>query len=802
MMYVFRHLRVTRALFLTSCLLLSAVVHADLGEIFLNVVDARTQRPIDSAEISLVSRDGVTRKAEIKSEGNAVIGSLEPGLYEVTISAPNYRSAKLPSVRVVKKKATAFRVELTLARADIEETLVTASPISVDNLSSVGTSYIDREALRSAAGSGSDVLRALDGLPGLFSSGDFASFTVRGNGPRDNLILVDGIPFDNVVHFEDSFGEQEEIEGGGRFSVFAPNLISGAEFQPGGFGAAYGGKAGSLLKLEVAEGNPLTPSYTTRIDLAGIEVGYDGPSGIDDDTSVLFSARRLNFGRVFETIGEEDIGTPILTDVIFKSTTEFTSGDTLNFLAIYAPEEFTRDVDNVLASDEDDPGNYEDVELIEVERDNSLFAVSWSTFFGNTGEFVSRLYYRNFDESSSNGEALPDLVDIDAPASAVPLREDILLGSREEREIGFISDYSVVNTVGTFTAGLQAKRVDLGFELALDDDWIRYVYDQNDFRPDPEQRFIVLTPEFVDNTFDETTTSYSFYVDQTYDLNRWEFRSGLRFDRDGMTDETLFSPRLSANWQASEKLRFSSTAGIYYQSPRFNDRASDENNTALENEKISQLSVGLTYALKSDLDLLVETYYQNLDNLVVELDGVDQTLLNTGEGTSYGFDMALIKRFDNGWSANMNYSYNRARVRDRNDLPYYDADFSRPHFFGIGGAWEINERWKISGRWKWASGTPRDEFIVYDNVLGDGELLRFSKEIVSTNTDRYKSFNSLNFRADYRRSFGATNIIAFIDVINVFGADNPSSSDFNERTGVDVVEDGSAVPLIGLRLEW
>lgn len=84
--------------------------------------------------------------------------------------------------------------------------------------------------------------------------------------------MVDGFPFANIVHFDDSFSEQEDIEGGGRYSVFAPGLINGATFQPGGWSVAYGGKSGSLLQLDVAEGNIDSASYTARLDLAGIEV--------------------------------------------------------------------------------------------------------------------------------------------------------------------------------------------------------------------------------------------------------------------------------------------------------------------------------------------------------------------------------------------------------------------------------------------------------------------------------------------------------------------------------------------------
>ena len=68
---------------------------------------------------------------------------------------------------------------------------------------------------------------------------------MRGRGPRDNLILIDDVPFDRVVHFDQTLGEEEDIGGGGRYSIFAPNSIASAEFSPGGWSAAYGGRSGS-----------------------------------------------------------------------------------------------------------------------------------------------------------------------------------------------------------------------------------------------------------------------------------------------------------------------------------------------------------------------------------------------------------------------------------------------------------------------------------------------------------------------------------------------------------------------------
>ena len=260
----------------------------------------------------------------------------------------------------------------------------------------------DREEIRRAPGSAGDVLRAIDSLPGVAATGEFASFSVRGRGPRDNLILVDGIPVDKVVHFDQGIGEQDDIEGGGRFSIFAPNLIRDIQFQAGGFPVAFGGKSGSLLRLEVAEGNRVTPSVSGRVEITGWELNYDGPSQLFGNTSVLFSARAQDFGRLFRLIGENDIGDPSVEDVIVKTTTELTPAHRLNVLGILAPERFTRDIDNVLASPD-----FDNRLLAETSQDSGLLGVTWRWLTGEASFLTNTVYYRDSRKLSVQGEAFP-----------------------------------------------------------------------------------------------------------------------------------------------------------------------------------------------------------------------------------------------------------------------------------------------------------------------------------------------------------------------------------------------------------
>ncbi len=222
---------------------------------------------------------------------------------------------------------------------------------------------------------------------------------MRGRGPRDNLILIDGIPFDKVVHFDQTLGEDEDIGGGGRFSIFAPNIIGGASFEQGGWSAAYSGRNGSLLLLDIAAGNPNTPTVSARLDFAGGEITYDGPSYVSGNTSLLLSARYFDFGNVFNLIGQDDIGDPEISDVIFKSVTEVSDSHTVEVLAIYSPEDFVRDAGNVLKSPD-----FEDSDLLRSEQDTLLIGGSWKWLIGRTGQLTNRVFLRDSDKTSTQGE--------------------------------------------------------------------------------------------------------------------------------------------------------------------------------------------------------------------------------------------------------------------------------------------------------------------------------------------------------------------------------------------------------------
>jgi len=773
---------------------------AATGEITIHVSIANKLRVIEGVELHLVSRSGEERTGISDKKGRIHLANMPPGLYELRATKEGFTRVQEPSIRIRPEKTSQLVIEMRESPYTLEEVLVVARAVETGSKASVSATFVDRESLRSAPGSGSDVMRALDGLPGLVSTGEYASFTVRGRSSKDNLILVDGIPFDNVVHFSESFGESQDVESGGRYSIFAPNLIHGADFQAGGWGAAHSGRSGSLLNLQVAEGNPDSSQISTRLDLAGLELTYDGPSRFHNNTSILFSARKLDFGQFFETIGVDDLGSPELTDIIFKSSSQLNQNNKFDFLAIYAPEKFVRTIDNVVALNDD--GEIEDLSLNDIDKLNELYAATWNLSIGDHGELSQKVYYRNTDNRTTLGEAYPDSVPAGTPIGDIPLRENIITLRDKENEMGWRTDYSHNNSLGELSAGIQFTQIDIDYDTTLNDDWINYVYDQSDYRPDTGQKFILLVPETANSHYAQKEQAYGAYIEQLFDVSNWKIRAGLRYDYDGFADENLISPRFGANWDYSPLLSFSATAGIFYQSPHFIDRARDEINNNLENEKLSQISLGFKQYFGNDWHIIGESYYQDRENIVTPPDRVSGQSSNNGVGESYGLDIVVNKQFTESWSANISYSFNDSVINNRDGLGEMDSDFNRPHALSLGAVWEINERWKLSARWKFQSGMPSNAYIVNENVLGDGEPLRFSQEFTSINSERQDNYQTLNFRVDYQRFVGFADLIAFVDVINLLAQDVAIDVEFNERTGEYKAEEGEALPLLGFRLEF
>lgn len=125
-----------------------------------------------------------------------------------------------------------------------------------------------------------DILKSFALLPGVQTGNEGANgISVRGGGPDQNLILLDGAPIFNPYHLL------------GFVSIFDNNAIGGAQVYKNGFPARYGGRLSSVMDIRLKKGN--TKSYHGSLNIGLISAGLflEGPIK-KNKSSFLITARR------------------------------------------------------------------------------------------------------------------------------------------------------------------------------------------------------------------------------------------------------------------------------------------------------------------------------------------------------------------------------------------------------------------------------------------------------------------------------------------------------------------------------
>jgi hypothetical protein len=162
----------------------------------------------------------------------------------------------------------------------------------------------------------------------------------------------------------------------------------------------------------------------------------------------------------------------------------------------------------------------------------------------------------------------------------------------------------------------------------------------------------------------------------------------------------------------------------------------------------------------------------------------------------------LVKRFVDQFYGQINYSYALSERDNRDGQGAYNADFNQPHIFNVLAGYEFNKTWALSAKWRYATGRPKDAFVVHDNVLDDVDNLRYAQEITANNTDRLPAFHAFNIRIDSRRQLGLIALVGFLDIVNLYGHLNVNEDRFLALNGKEDRRGFEMLPAAGLRIEF
>ncbi|HNQ69441.1 MAG TPA: TonB-dependent receptor [Bacteroidales bacterium] len=540
-----------------------------------------------------------------------------------------------------------------------------------------------------------DVLKSLQLMPGVQSGSEGTSgLYVRGGGPDQNLILLDGVPVYNASHLF------------GFFSVFNPDAISSVKLIKGGFPARYGGRLSSVIDIRMKEGNMKEFQGEGSIGNVSSKFTFEGPI-IKDKSSFIISARRTYIDVLAAPIiqainnaagnsGKFRAGY-YFYDANAKLNYKFSDKDRL-YLSFYAGRDkaYTNSEDSYV---------YDDTTNVE----NMKFALLWGNITGAlrwNHVFTKKLF-----------------------ANVTVVYSDYLFDTREQyiQKRGgkvtsdFLFDYisGIENVGGTIDFDYNpAPKHSIKFG-------VNYLY--HTFKPGVSTYQITEGGTQIEQNFGNQNiyaTEFYGYAEDSWDisglikLNFGAHYSGFIVkDRFYKSIQPRASLRILLNEKMSIKAAYShmnqyihlltnSTIGLP------TDLWLPSTDSILpENSK--QAALGFAYNINNNWDITVEGYYKTMDNLIEYKEGASffqlsqnwESKLETGSGYAYGAEILLRKNFGklNGWIGyTLSWSWREfENINFGEPFPY---KYDRRHDISVVAIYELNENIDFGLTWVYGTG--------------------------------------------------------------------------------------------------
>ncbi len=597
------------------------------------------------------------------------------------------------------------------------------------------------EKLRSLPGSGNDVLKSIQSLPGVsrvpFGGG---GLVLRGTSPRDSSVFLDGIEVPILYHF------------GNLASFYPSGMLSSLEVVPSGFGTQYGRTQGGLVTLESKAGRGDRWRTAGEVSLLDASVRADGPGG--DNSTWSIGIRRSYVDAVLAAALPDDsslelTAAPRYFDAQLRY--DYVAGD--------------RDVLTAMVFGSDD--------TLKLNRnEDPSYGGAPSGFTFNSSFWRLGLRWER-DLGDSTITATPWL-GFDQSELRVG-REGSL---RDDVPIGLRANVKTKYALGNYETGIDVQGKSSFMSLL------------NEAPPMPG---VASMPTVAK----ETTRNFAdlaFYHEHTLALGEDDWltvKPGLRVERYGLSREWVADPRISVRQTLSDSLTLKQSVGLYHQPPAVTD--ADWGNADLRSSYTTQTDAGATWKPTKMVSLGATAFASQSERLPVDVvssasaisaggsvesggvGAIQSQLIEeqfgswryreaVGKGRSYGAEFLARAETEAffGWVA---YTWSRSkRTRDaRMDSNYYRYVLDQPNVLTALGSWQINDNWKIGARFRFSTGNP---FTPVAGSYYDSDRQAYRPIDGAVLSERMPDFYQLDLRVDRNWDLSIGRLGFFLDLQN------------------------------------
>lgn len=730
------------------------------GKIVGSVFDETINEPIFGANVLIL---GTQLGAATDIEGRFEILNVPVGEYALRITVINFKP--VTKTNIVVTSVMPAEVDVRMRETVIELEAVTVRPDYFSDTADkpISTRMQTNEEIRQLPGGFGDVVRAVSILPGVAQpSGGRNDLIVRGGAPSENLYLIDGLEIPNINHF----GTQGA--GGGPLSYINLNFVESTTFSTGGFGARYGDRLSSVLTLDLRDGRKDRWGGLATLSASQFGLDIEGPTGKNGST--YFSARRSYLDFIFKANGFGFV--PEYWDFLTKTRQKLGKQDEISLIAVGAIDR-TRFFND---TEEKRTGN---AQILGNSQNQANAALSWKHLFrrGFTRLTLGEVYTDyTFQQSDTAG----------LPVFGSDARESIT-------SLTFTADYNFSPRT-ELSGGMQIRLAKIRNALLL---------------PPFQDEFGTLIS--ANSDFDDTTWKSAAWFQVTHRFPLFDMGLGARADYFDLIDNPwAVSPRLTLKYKLTESTRLITSVGRYHQAPSYVWVMSLPENRRLDHIRADQLIFGAERILREDTQLTLEAYWKTYDRypasqirpwLVMSNTGsgfggsqegfasfgVDP-LVSEGTGKARGVELFVQKKLsESPFYGTFSLSWNESEFTALDGISR-PGSYDQRWILNLGGGTVFGPALELSFKYRFFTGRP---YTPYNTD--------FTRSVDLYNSARLDNGQFLDLRVDRRWYFENRELIAFVDVQNVFNRLFPNVPQYNQYTGELEDQDGIGIlPTIGL----
>ena len=568
-----------------------------------------------------------------------------------------------------------------------------------------------------AIGGEVDILKAIQLLPGVQSGTEgSAGMYVRGGGPDENLIMLDGVPLYSVNHML------------GFFSVFNADAVKNVTLYKGNFPARYGGRLSSIIDVRQKDGDAYGYHGNLTVGLISTKLSVEGPiywnkkdwqsyknnEGIKGQTTFNISARRTLYDLFMAPIAaavtasesngqETTTGGYYFYDLNAKLTHIFSENDKLSGSLYWG--------DDVVYARirENDLGNgYSARMKMRYNWGNLFGAVNYEHRFNGRIYNTTQVSFTRYKYNLSVGMNESETAENKTTESEMTMRYnsyimDLLAQTNFEwrptnkHEIHFGANYTY-HMFRPQVQSLSANMDALSYDTTLVAGQMLRAHEANIY-------------------FEHTYTPCKWYR-----LN-YGLHAGL-YHINGKTYPSL-EPRVGMRFLPYKDLALKLSYAYMSQYVHMLSNSSVSLPTDLwvpvtkniPPMRAMQAAVGITYNICNQVELSVEGYYKRMVNLIEYKDGASylsarnwEELVCVGDGWSYGVEMLLQRKVGpvTGW---IGYTWSRTMRqfnREGQEINFgkpFHAKYDREHDLSVTLQYQINKKWEIAATFIYGTGT-------------------------------------------------------------------------------------------------